>query len=162
MQMLSFLTTFVYVSLGVAQETSAQPIAQICTPSLPRVVCINNYAAVMPYPFSRPFSTDFGHVYDFTNTEIPNDKSFGLVNNSDFLVFDRERGLELLGPNPSFEIIFNDTAQHEGPVYVPELNKIYVLKVSHPSECMDQSLNNVGSCSRTIHPRSLSHWKSST
>jgi hypothetical protein len=37
---------------------------------------------------------------------VPNDTSWGLVGKADFLVFDQARGLDLLGPSPSYEYIF--------------------------------------------------------
>ena len=40
--------------------------------------------------------------------------------------FDRERGLEILGPDPTYEYVFNvNPAVHEAPVYVPSQNKLY-------------------------------------
>ena len=110
-----------------------RPLAEPCrNGSLPRVLCINNYASVMPYPFFRP-ETSVQNDYDFADTSIPNDTSFALVNQSDFLVFDRERGLELLGPDPSFEVIFNVTPSlHEAPVYIASQDKLYLSQLPPP------------------------------
>ncbi|KAL8948173.1 MAG: hypothetical protein Q9222_005614, partial [Ikaeria aurantiellina] len=86
----------------------------------------------MPYPFFRP-DTSVQKDFDFSDTSIPSDTSFALVNQSDFLVFDRERGLELLGPTPSFKRIFNVTQSlHEAPVYVPFQNKLYLSQLPPP------------------------------
>ncbi|KAL9129880.1 MAG: hypothetical protein Q9217_001780 [Psora testacea] len=70
----------------------------------------------MPYPFSRPLSTDLQHLYDLRSTSI-NDESFALI--STFLVFDRERGMDILGSKPTYDVMFKD---------VPEQNKIYICK----------------------------------
>ncbi|KAL8709011.1 MAG: hypothetical protein Q9220_006220 [cf. Caloplaca sp. 1 TL-2023] len=86
----------------------------------------------MPYPFFRPDSS-VQSDFDFADTSIPNDPSFALINQSDFLVFDRERGLELLGPNPKFEVMFNVTPSlHEAPVYITSQNKLYLSQLPPP------------------------------
>lgn len=110
-----------------------QPLTEWCSnTSLPRVLCVNNYASVMPYPFFRPVSS-LGNDYDFGATSVPNDTSFALINQSDFLVFDRERGLKLLGPNPSLSVVFNTTQSiHEAPVYVASQNKLYLSQLPPP------------------------------
>ncbi|KAL9125546.1 MAG: hypothetical protein Q9217_005257 [Psora testacea] len=124
------LATLSLASMVASQTGVTRPLARSCTPNLPRVVCINKYAAVMPFPFSRPFSGDnFEDSYDFVNTLVPADKSFALVNISDFLVFDHQRGLDILGPNPSYERMFEDPGNHESPVYVPGLNKIILQRL---------------------------------
>lgn len=146
-------------SLLKAHANITQPICQPCDPLLPRVLCIHKYAAVMPHPFSRPLSTGLENLYDFTDTDVPEDKSFAQVNNSDFLVFDRQRGLDILGKDPTYELMFNDSGQHEGPVYVPEQNKIYIFKVGF----VLSSINcTVLICSRCFinRPKLFSHSRS--
>jgi len=91
---------------------------------------MNKYASVMPYHFQRPAA--YG-LYDppYGSTSVPNDTSFALVNSSDFLVFDRQRGLALLGPNPSYTYMFDDNAAvHEAPVYVASQNKLYLSEIA--------------------------------
>ncbi|THY60043.1 hypothetical protein D6C99_01715 [Aureobasidium pullulans] len=46
--------------------------------------------------------------YPFASTSVPNDTSFGLLNSSDFVVYDRAQGLPLLGDNPTCEKIVLD------------------------------------------------------
>ncbi|KAF2771261.1 putative lactonohydrolase [Teratosphaeria nubilosa] len=96
------------------------------------VVGIERYAAVLPYHFYRapsPSSTDIG----FGQTYVGNDSSFDLVSTADFLVFDASRALEALGPNPTYEVVFNvSKAVHEAPVYVPSLNKLFLSQLAPP------------------------------
>lgn len=128
-QLLFFATTTVVAQTGVFS-----PLAQICNSSLPKVLCIEKYASVMPYHFFRPVSNGTS-TPTFGSTSVPNDTSFGLVNSSDFLVFDRERGLELLGPSSSYEFVFDvSKAVHEAPVYVAAQNKLYLSRVIHHSK----------------------------
>ena len=66
----------------------------------------------------------FGTPYEGTN--VTDDPSFNLAAAADFIVFDRERGLELLGSEPTNSYIFTTAeAVHDGPVFVPEENKFY-------------------------------------
>jgi hypothetical protein len=59
------------------------------------------------------------------------DKSWDLVADAQFVVFDRELGLELLGPNPSVKLMFNVSADvHEAPVYLPEQNLFVFSQLS--------------------------------
>ena len=86
----------------------------------------------MPPPFVRPFSGgNVLEVYDFVNTAIPNEKSFALTNSSDFLVFDRQSGLDILGQNPNYKLIYKEPGNHEACVYVPGLNKVILQRVSY-------------------------------
>ncbi|TIA56264.1 hypothetical protein D6C77_07022 [Aureobasidium pullulans] len=82
----------------------------------------------MPYHFFRPGSYNTTD-YPFASTSVPNDTSFGLLNSSDFFVYDRAQGLPLLGDNPTYEKMFVGQvimAVHEAPVYVLGFNKLYV------------------------------------
>lgn len=84
----------------------------------------------MPYHFFREVSTGI-HFSAFGSTSVPNDTTFGLVSDADFLVFDRKRGLDILGPNPSYEVVFNvSEAVHEAPVYVASQNKLYFSQLA--------------------------------
>ncbi|KAL2032269.1 hypothetical protein VTO58DRAFT_105441 [Aureobasidium pullulans] len=59
--------------------------------------------------------------YPFASTSVPNDTSFGLLNSSDFFVYDRAQGLPLLGDNPTCGKMFEDQvtmAVHEAPLVV--------------------------------------------
>ncbi|KAF4553285.1 Hypothetical protein D9617_7g030120 [Elsinoe fawcettii] len=123
-------------ALVAAQEGTVRPLAQQCGPA--NVQCINRYAAVMPYTFFRNDSTS-EKLTSFAETDVPNDPSFAILNDTDFLVFDRERGLELLGPNPQYDFVFPLTnAVHEAPVYVPAQNKLYFSRLAPPPGYLPQ------------------------
>lgn len=48
------------------------------------------------------------------------------IKSADFLVFDKERGREILGSKPSHEFMFEvPEVVHEAPVYVPSQDKLY-------------------------------------
>lgn len=146
-------TSITFVVVASAAYADAQPpgtispLVEACGSST-AIACVNKYASVMPYPFYRRTGVNGSFEDTFASTSVPNDTSFGLVSQADFLVFDRERGLELLGSNPSYEFMFhvNDgefewdfghtnliademvlifKAVHEAPVYVPATNKLY-------------------------------------
>lgn len=89
---------------------------------------MNNYAAVLPYPFERATAVNGSDPDNdtFTGTSVPSDNSFARLAQTNFIVFDKERGLDILGSAPRLEQIFetrNDSIQ-EAPVYVPGLNAI--------------------------------------
>lgn len=113
-------------SLAIAAGSRNSSLAQACIPSLPKVICINQYAAAMPHPFFRDFSNGTNSP-PFGSTAVSEDMSFNLVSKADFLVFDQKRGLDILGTKPSYEYVFRvSDAVHEAPVYVPSQNKIYL------------------------------------
>ena len=141
------------LTIAGAIHASAQPpgtispLVEACGPSS-TIVCVNKYASVMPYYFYRPTGINGTDEETFAATIVPNDTSFSLVSRADFLVFDKERGLKLLGSNPSYEYMFavNDgkllkmlmgftnnvviAAVHEAPVYVPATNKLYFSQLT--------------------------------
>lgn len=122
-------------SLAAAQTGVVSPLVQQCGPS--NVQCINHYASVMPYHFFRNDSTS-DKLNEFAETDVP-DPSFAVLNDTDFVVFDRERGLELLGPNPQYDFVFALTeAVHEAPVYVPSQNKLYFSQLAPPPGYLPQ------------------------
>jgi len=126
------------VGVVVAQNGVVSPLAQACDSSLPGVVCINKYASVMPYHFFRDVSNSTPDP-EFGATCVPNDTSFAQVAKADFLVFDRQRGLELLGPKPSYQYVFHvSAAVHEAPVYVPAQNKLYLSQLAPPAGYLPQ------------------------
>ena len=126
------------VSQVCGQTGVIGPLAEECDASLPSVLCINKYASVMPYHFFRPTSIN-GTASTFGSTSVPIDTSFALVNQSDFLVFDRKRGLSLLGASPSYEFIFKvSEAVHEAPVYVASQNKLYLSQLAPPPGYLPQ------------------------
>lgn len=54
----------------------------------------------LPYQFFR-YAPNGTTTPTFGSIPVPNDTSFALVEEADFLVFDQERAMEILGPNPS-------------------------------------------------------------
>jgi sugar lactone lactonase YvrE len=84
----------------------------------------------MPYSFHRNVSEAPPSEDTYGSTSVPADPSFAAVTNASFLVFDRERAQEILGANPRLDLVFKvDPVPHEGPVYVPRLNKLYVTQL---------------------------------
>ena len=127
-----------FSGLAVAQIGVVKPLAQSCNASFPKVLCINKHASVMPYHFFRAVSNGTSQP-TFGSTSVPSDTSFAQVSNADFLVFDRERGLELLGPNPSYEYVFHvNGAVHEAPVYAPAQNKLFLSQLAPPTGYLPQ------------------------
>lgn len=90
------------------------PLAETCGP-VQSIVCINKYAAVMPYHFFREPSYDGSYEDTYSSTSVQSDSSWDLVGEADFLVFDENRGLELLGPSPSYKFMFELS---DGKTYV--------------------------------------------
>jgi len=145
---LTLLLPFLALNLGLAQIIN--PLASQCSPNLPNVACVNNFAAVMPLPFSRPASFEGTYnLADRFNNTLVNDPSFGLVRNASFVVFNKEKGLKLLGPSPTLETIFLvANVIHEAPVYVPGLNAIIASEFDQNT--LDQIIINLNNTPPTI------------
>ena len=119
------------------QSGVIKPLVEQCKASLPSVLCVNGYASVMPQHFFRV--SEDPQPREFGSTSVPNDTSFAQVQRSDFLVFDRKRGLKLLGPKPIYQFVFNvSEAVHEAPVYVPFQNKLYLSQLAPPPGFLPQ------------------------
>ena len=116
------------------------PLAATCGPSSANIVCLDRYASVMPYHFYRAPSEDTTDV-SFSQTSVPNDTSFSLVGTADFLVFDQARALAILGSSPTYDKVFNvSDAVHEAPVYVPDLNKLFLSDLAPPAGILKPQL----------------------
>ncbi|EXJ60759.1 gluconolactonase [Cladophialophora yegresii CBS 114405] len=144
MKILAFVALTFAAVVAVQQQPPgiSQPIVEDCGFG-GSVVCVNRYAAVLPYHFNRSI-TSLAADYDFRNTSVPSAPSFSLLENASFVVFDRARGLQYLGSNPAYEFMFavGDNV-HEAPVYVPELNKLFMSQlppVVAPISTMSQYL----------------------
>lgn len=128
MGILAWLATATYAAtIVLAQRGVISPLAKLCDPDLPNVVCINKYAAVIPYPFERPVYRGQGNpaADAFQRTNVTNDDSFELARNAPFIVFDQKRGLKVLGSNPTYKTVFEISDNiHEAPVYIPDQNKL--------------------------------------
>ncbi|EXJ83584.1 gluconolactonase [Capronia coronata CBS 617.96] len=102
------------------------------------VVCVNKYAAVLPYHFNRSISNSKVD-YDFRNTSDQNATTLDLLDTANFVVFDRQRGLQYLGPNPSYEFMFAvSPAVHEAPVYAPKQNLLFLSQLAPPTGQLPQ------------------------
>ena len=114
-------------------------------------ICLNKHAAKMGFPFHREapngtFASNYG------DTDVPEDESWALVADADFIIFDEERGREVLGDSPSIEFVFptNPYAIHESPTFVPGLNKIFFSELSQSLPQFVIDLNQ--------HPPTLSEY----
>ncbi|KAF2101086.1 calcium-dependent phosphotriesterase [Rhizodiscina lignyota] len=166
---LSFLA---FASSSRAQETNPPgvitPLATNCLPAS-NVLCINKYDAVLPYHFYRyvpvggtpiPYGdTIVGVPPENNQTAVPasnhstanNPFATGAVSDADFLVFDEQAGLEILGANPTYDFMFHvSDAVHEAPVYVPGLNLLYMSILSPPPGTLPQLIVNLNNDPPTI------------
>lgn len=146
----STVVAFLCATSVLAQSGYSTPVVGLCPDfeTNPNVSCINRYASVLPYPFSRN-STNPAED-NFPNTEVPSDPSFEHLRNTTFIVFDQPRGLSILGSAPKLERIFdtrNDSI-HEAPVYVPGLN-IIIFSIPHQGE-YEQRLINLNNTPPTL------------
>ncbi len=111
------------------QFTNSTSVVSRCGPSTANIVCINRYASVLPPDFSRGADASVG----YSGTVVPEDASWQLLANASFMIFDQARGLELLGPAPKLEKMFDVLdVIHEGPVYVPSQNRLYINQYGPP------------------------------
>lgn len=132
--LVAFATTALAQSLPPGVSA---PVAQTCGPSSANVVCLDKYASVLPYHFFRNRTVD--EPLTFGSTSVPNDTSFGLVDEADFLIFDEARAFELLGDLPTYDFMFEvSEAVHEAPVYVPSLNKLFMSQLAPPPGYLPQ------------------------
>ncbi|KAJ9638179.1 hypothetical protein H2204_004490 [Knufia peltigerae] len=114
-----------------------QPIVEKCG-SNGSVVCVNKYSAVLPYHFNRSISNNKAD-YDYRNTSVGNASTWDLLGPADFVVFDRERGLQYLGDSPSYEFMFPvSSAVHEAPIYAPKQNLLFISQLAPPTGVLPQ------------------------
>jgi len=125
----ALLTAATLLTMTSSQVVS--PLAEPCGSPFPNgAVCINHYSSVMPLPFFRqPLNGSVDDTYG--STSVPNDPSFAIVDDAPFLVFDRQRGMEILNSISSNEFIFKvPLTTHEAPVYVAKQNKLYLSELA--------------------------------
>ncbi|KAI1176517.1 hypothetical protein F4777DRAFT_270422 [Nemania sp. FL0916] len=123
-----------------AEESLANgPIATVCGPNTANITCVNRYGTLLSPSFSR----DPDPAVAYTGTVIPDDPSWALVQQADFVVFDKKRGLDILGPSPEIHrtIISVLNVIHEAPVFVPSLNKLFVTQDGPPGNLSILSLD---------------------
>ncbi|PKY04120.1 lactonohydrolase [Aspergillus campestris IBT 28561] len=123
------------IGLAAAQTGVTGPIAEKCGPS---VVCVNKYGNILPDHFYRNVST-MEAVTTFGDTTVANGTHLDSIKTADFIVYDRERGLDILGPKPSYEFVFRvNEAVHEAPVYVESQSKLYLSQLAPPTGYLPQ------------------------
>ncbi|KEF56107.1 gluconolactonase [Exophiala aquamarina CBS 119918] len=118
------------------------------------VACVNRYAAVLPYQFNRSI-TSLAADYDFRDTNVSSDASFGRLKEARFAVFEKERGLDYLGSNPTWEFMFKvANSVHEAPVYDPHSNLLYMSELppvgGNPLDYVSQLVVNLNQDPPTI------------
>ena len=139
MELTQALYFFLLAQQATAQNATVQPpgvslpVAATCGPTSASIVCIDRYASVLPYHFFRKPSQNTTDI-SFDQTSVPSDPSFKLVGDADFLVFDEARAFEILGSAPTYDLVFEvSEAVHEAPVYVPEVNLLYLSQLAPPT-----------------------------
>jgi hypothetical protein len=137
MSRISTTSWLIYGTIVCAQSVVSSSVARACGPSTSKVVCLDRYASVLPYHFFR--NDTVTNPLPFGSTSVPNDTSFGLVQDADFIVFDTPRAFQLLGEAPQYDFMFNvSSAVHEAPVYVPSLNKLFLSQLAPPTGYLPQ------------------------
>ncbi|KAK8017820.1 riboflavin transporter MCH5 [Apiospora rasikravindrae] len=88
------------------------------------------FGALLPPSFSRDADPTVG----YSQTVVPDDPSWSHVAESDFVVFDKTRGFEILGTTPKLERSYIKMLNviHEAPIYVPHLNKLFTTQDGPP------------------------------
>lgn len=111
-------------------NTTYPKVAAVCGPSTANVTCVTRFGSLLPPSFSRDADPTVG----YGQTVVPDDPSWALVTNADFVLFDQERGLEILGSAPTIQRSFIKLLNviHEAPIYVPSLNKLFTTQDGPP------------------------------
>lgn len=126
----SLLVKAVQSQGNVTNGNTTTPVASVCGPSTANIVCIHRYGSYLPPSYSRDADPTVGYA----GTVVPDDPSWNLTAKADFVVFDRERGLKLLGNAPKIQHKYVPVLNviHEAPIYVPHLNKLFVTQDGPP------------------------------
>lgn len=115
------------------------------------IVCVNDYAAVMPQPFLRfhPRDGSISPLDTFPDTEV-RDPSFELVENATFIVFNHGLATEVLGEEPELETLFDlkPGTVRDAATYVPCIDSI--LFSSFEQETVAQHIIDLSKESLTI------------
>jgi len=125
------LLSIVDVTFALVSNSSYVPVAAKCGPTTANITCIHRYGSVLPPSFSRDPDPNVG----YSGTLVPDDHSWAaLVPTADFIIFDKELGLEILGPSPKIWKNFIPLLNviHEAPMFVPELNKLIITQDGPP------------------------------
>ena len=105
-------------------------VASTCGPTTANIACVYRHGTVLPPSFERDADPTVGYI----GAEVPDDPSWMLVQDADFVVFDIVRGLEVLGASPKIQHKYLDVLDviHEAPIFVPKLNKLFVTQDGPP------------------------------
>lgn len=111
-------------------NNSSTPVAYACGPKTAKVACLNRYGSLLPPSFSR----NPDPAYGYADTQVPDDASWAVVQQADFVLFDEERGLAVLGAAPKISkgLIPVLNVIHEAPVFVPGMNKLFLTQDGPP------------------------------
>ncbi|KAI1179925.1 lactonohydrolase [Nemania sp. FL0916] len=98
--------------------------------SFPQVLCINRYGSLIRGDFERKVRNVLGDGDTYPSTNAPGEPTMSHVSDADFLVWDVDLGLEILGPNPTVDFMFTvEPVSHEAPVYAPTTNELYFSRL---------------------------------
>ena len=105
-------------------------VASACGSTTANITCVYRYGTVLPPSFERDADPTIG----YTGSVVPEDPSWKLVQNADFVVFDKKRGLEVLGATPKIQHKYLNVLSviHEAPIFVPDLNLLFVTQDGPP------------------------------
>lgn len=117
---------------ATAGNSSRAPVAYTCGPKTAKVACLNRHGSFLPPSFSR----DPDPGYGYADTKVPDDASWAIAQQADFILFDKERGLKLLGSSPKISkgLISVLNVIHEAPVFVPGINKLFLTQDGPPGD----------------------------
>lgn len=97
--------------LLLTRTTDAAQVAKKCgNLDFPAVICLDRYGSLLSGQFSRG-------TLDVYSASSVDDTSFTNIKSASFLVFDQDKGLDVLGTAPKVEEMFDlDSAAPEAPV----------------------------------------------
>lgn len=85
-----------------------------------------------------------GAVSASANTNVANGTTLKDVGSVNYLVFDKESGLEILGANPSYKFMFLvSEAVYKAPVYLASQNKLHLPQLAPPPSFLPQLVVNL-------------------
>jgi hypothetical protein len=112
------------------QNLTSRAVAVTCGPSTANIVCINRYGSLLPASFTRALDATSG----YSSTNVPDDPSWSLVREADFVIFNKEWGLDILGDAPKIQPKYFNVLNvvHEAPIYEPETQQLFVCQDGPP------------------------------
>jgi hypothetical protein len=93
-------SSLTHVLVLLAQSSNAAQLVNKCKNlPFPNVVCVDRYGTSIPGIFNR------GALDVYPSTSVT-DKSFSAMENASFIVFDHDKGRDILGSHPSVQNMF--------------------------------------------------------